>query len=253
MVDALDGNLSGTIWTLILIWPPIAILILRSTVVGVILASLATITIITTAALQLNDLLPTVLDQPRDIFLLSVGMQIIAMIVLVVVNAVISIREQRALAEMHQAQHDLSLQLARVQGLLAEQDRLNTELRSTLEDNQRQREIIREVGAPLLPVQNNTLVMPLVGEFDRRRLADAEARALESLAQTRAQRLLIDLTGLAIVTADVAEGLAELVQAAQLLGTRVALVGVRPEAALTLIQYPMHTVPTFRDLQSALS
>ncbi len=83
---------------------------------------------------------------------------------------------------------DLQTALARVEA----QARL-------LEEIAQQRQVIRELSVPVLPVTDQTLVMPLVGAIDTERLADIQDRALHTLQRARARYLLVDITGVPVV------------------------------------------------------
>lgn len=100
-----------------------------------------------------------------------------------------------------------------------------------------------------------TLVMPLVGALDSARLAQVEEQALERLEASRARRLLLDITGVPSVDAQVAQGLVRVVQAARLLGARATLVGIRPEVAQSIVNLGLDLshIHTESDLQSALA
>ena len=64
-------------------------------------------------------------------------------------------------------------------------------------------------------------------------------------------QLMLDITGVPIVDTQVALGLTQLVQAAQLLGTRVSIVGIRPEVAQALVGLgiSLPNIKTFSTLQ----
>jgi rsbT co-antagonist protein RsbR len=98
-----------------------------------------------------------------------------------------------------------------------------------------QQEVIRDMSVPVLPLLASTLVMPLVGALDSKRLALMQEQALHALEHASARQLILDITGVPIVDTQVAIGLTQLVQAAQLLGTQVSIVGIRPEVAQTLV------------------
>ena len=108
---------------------------------------------------------------------------------------------------------------------------------------------------PVLPVSRDTLVLPIVGTVENERLRDLQAIALGEIQRRRAQRLLLDVTGLSWFDNDVAAGLLRLIDAAQLLGAKVALIGVRPEVAQALVNLGIvfDNVAIYRDLQSALN
>lgn len=142
---------------------------------------------------------------------------------------------------------DLQQALAEVERQMAEQSRL-------LAENERQRELIRGLSMPVLPVSQETLVMPLVGELDAERIAVAQATALQTIDRTDARHLVLDITGMPFVDTTVAAGLMQLVQSARLLGATVTLVGVRPEVAQTIVALgiELSEVTTAADPASAL-
>lgn len=104
-----------------------------------------------------------------------------------------------------------------------------------LAENEQQRDMIREMSVPVLPVSRNTLVMPLIGALDSARLVQIQEQALGRLEATRARCLLLDVTGVPVIDTQVAQGLIRVVQAARLLGAEVILVGIRPEVAQAIV------------------
>jgi anti-anti-sigma factor len=141
----------------------------------------------------------------------------------------------------------LETALNEVQARVIEQERL-------LAENIRQREMIRGLSVPVLPISSHTLVMPLVGELDNARLRLVQEQALQALAHSSARHLVLDITGIPIVDSQIAQGLLEVVQAARLLGAKVVLVGIRPEVAQTIVGLgiDLQGTRTFSDLQTAL-
>ncbi|NNJ12371.1 STAS domain-containing protein [Chloroflexales bacterium ZM16-3] len=123
-----------------------------------------------------------------------------------------------------------------------------------LTENAQQRDFIREMSVPVLPISNDTLVMPLVGALDSARLAHIQEQALGRLESTRARHLLLDITGVPVVDTQVAQGLIRVVQAARLLGALVTLVGIRPEVAQSIVGLgiDLRDIRTHSTLQSAL-
>lgn len=124
-----------------------------------------------------------------------------------------------------------------------------------LEEVTRQKELIARLSLPVLPVAYQTLVIPLIGATDAQRLHDLHAVALQAVEQKRARHLILDLTGVATVEPTLAHYLVQLAQGVQLLGARLALVGVRPEVAQTLVNLDRRDDQfiIYRDLESALT
>lgn len=141
----------------------------------------------------------------------------------------------------------LQAALAEVEGRAAEQSRL-------LDEVEQQRLVIRRLSVPVLPVSRTTLVMPLIGALDGPRLSQVQEQALLAIERLSARRLLLDITGVPVVDRQVAQGLLMVVQAGRLLGASVELIGIRPEAAQSIVALglDLRDMATFSDLQTAL-
>ncbi len=159
---------------------------------------------------------------------------------LATLNATLEAQVAQRTAALQQALHELEQRAAEQARLLAE--------------NEQQRQAIRELSVPVLPIRETTLVMPLVGALDTARLADMQQQALEQIARANARDLFIDVTGVPVIDTQVAKGLIQVVEAARLMGTRVTLVGIRPEVAQTLVTLgiDLRSIRTFSTLQAAL-
>ncbi len=142
---------------------------------------------------------------------------------------------------------DLQTALARVEAQAQEQARL-------LEEIAQQRQAIRELSVPVLPVTDQALVMPLVGAIDTERLADIQDRALHTLQRSQARYLLVDITGVPVVDSQVAQGLLAINAMCRLLGAEMVLIGIRPEVAQTIVGLGMNlsSLRTAADLQTIL-
>lgn len=137
---------------------------------------------------------------------------------------------------------------------LAEVELRAIERQHLLDEIQHQRDAIREMSVPILPVRAGTLVLPLVGALDSERLNDLQAQALAALERSHAKTLLLDITGVPIVDTYVARGIVRTVQAARLLGAEAVLIGVRPEVAQALVTLgvDLGDIRTAANLESAL-
>jgi rsbT co-antagonist protein RsbR len=118
-----------------------------------------------------------------------------------------------------------------------------------------QQAVIRDMSVPILPLLASTFVMPLVGALDSNRLALMQEQALQTLERSSARHLILDITGVPIVDTQVALGLTQLVQAAGLLGTRVSIVGIRPEVAQAIVGLGINLsqISTFSTLQRGIA
>lgn len=98
-----------------------------------------------------------------------------------------------------------------------------------------QEELLRELAAPLIPVTDEVVVMPLLGTMDQTRLDQVMQNLLQGVTALRARRAILDVTGVRRMDATAAGGLIRIARAAQLLGVEVMLTGVRAEMARTLV------------------
>lgn len=99
-----------------------------------------------------------------------------------------------------------------------------------------QRENLRQLGAPIIPLAANTLVMPLVGTLTPERAMLVTETLLEAVTARAAEFVILDVTGVPGVDNDVAEGLLRVAQAVRLLGADVALTGMQPAVARSLVE-----------------
>lgn len=98
-----------------------------------------------------------------------------------------------------------------------------------------QQAMLAELSTPLLTISDTTVVMPLVGVIDSRRVAQIMETLLNGVAARRASTVILDITGVALVDTQVANAFIRASQAVSLLGAQVVLTGIRPEVAQTLV------------------
>ncbi|HEY0171710.1 MAG TPA: PAS domain S-box protein [Pyrinomonadaceae bacterium] len=96
--------------------------------------------------------------------------------------------------------------------------------------------LLEKLSTPLIPLNERVMLMPLVGEMDAGRARRMLEALLRGLAQTRAPAAIIDITGVPVVDAHVAQTLVRAAQAARLLGTEVVLTGIRAGVARSLVR-----------------
>jgi rsbT co-antagonist protein RsbR len=153
-----------------------------------------------------------------------------------------------------QQQQSSLVRLEVVEAARAEAEAARTQLIGQLATIEEQRTVIRELSIPVIPIDDRTMILPLVGALDSTRLQQIQARALHAMERSSARYLVLDITGVPIIDSQVAQGLLAVVQATHLLGARVLLVGIRPEVAQAVVSLGLELsgLATYRDLQSAL-
>ncbi len=109
------------------------------------------------------------------------------------------------------------------------------ELERRIEIIESQAQAIRSMTAPIIQVWDNILVVPVVGELDRERASDMMERLLAELAARQARFVILELTGVEAVDSNTAAMLVRMLSAAELLGVKGLLAGIRPDVAQTLV------------------
>jgi rsbT co-antagonist protein RsbR len=95
---------------------------------------------------------------------------------------------------------------------------------------------IRALATPLIPLAEGLIAMPLVGTIDGARAQQIVETLLRGISDQRARTAIMDITGVKLVDAAVADGLLRAARAARLLGAEVILTGVSPEVARVLVE-----------------
>jgi rsbT co-antagonist protein RsbR len=98
-----------------------------------------------------------------------------------------------------------------------------------------QQEAIRELSMPILQVSADLLVIPIVGMLDTQRARQLIESLLQGIRDRRARGVVLDVTGVPLVDTSVANHLVQAVDAARLMGAVVAITGISPEMAQTMV------------------
>jgi anti-anti-sigma regulatory factor/PAS domain-containing protein len=95
---------------------------------------------------------------------------------------------------------------------------------------------LEELSTPLIPLNAEVVVMPLIGTVDAQRAQQVMTTLLQGVATSRARVAILDITGVRVVDIQVANALIRAAQAVKLLGAEVVLTGIRAEVARTLVE-----------------
>lgn len=94
---------------------------------------------------------------------------------------------------------------------------------------------LRELSTPLIPLDDEVLVMPLIGTLDARRSQEMLENLLTGVSQHGASTVILDITGVPVIDTHVANVLVQATKATRLLGAEVIITGIKPEVAQMLI------------------
>lgn len=99
-----------------------------------------------------------------------------------------------------------------------------------------QRETLRELSTPLIPIASDVVIMPLIGAIDSGRAQMILENLLTGVAALGAETVILDVTGVQVVDDLVANTFIQAARAVQLLGARVILTGIQPPVAQNLVE-----------------
>ncbi|MRX73834.1 STAS domain-containing protein [Bacillus lacus] len=114
--------------------------------------------------------------------------------------------------------------------------------------------LISDLSTPLIPIFNNTIVIPLIGKFEERRASELMDKILTGIKIHHAKYLLLDLTGIKEIDQLTISILKDVIGAVRLLGTKTSLVGISPELSLQMVDMDFNSIYTkcFSTLQHGL-
>ena len=117
-----------------------------------------------------------------------------------------------------------------------------------------QRQAIAELSSPVIPIMQQIIVMPLIGNIDSLRARDITRTLLAGITQHRARVIIVDITGVPLVDSGVAGHLHKTIQAARLKGARVIITGISEAVAETIVDLGIDwsNIETLADLQTGL-
>ncbi|MDW8404119.1 MAG: DICT sensory domain-containing protein, partial [Chloroflexus sp.] len=126
--------------------------------------------------------------------------------------------------------------------IVSHMQRRNDQQRQLMRDmqalNEQQRtleETIAQLAAPVVPLLEGVLLMPLIGNIDSRRAQQVMEHLLTGIAERAADVAIIDITGVPFVDTAVTNYLLQTIRAARLLGTQVIVTGIRAPIAQTMV------------------
>ncbi|WP_437757388.1 STAS domain-containing protein [Sorangium sp. So ce1389] len=153
--------------------------------------------------------------------------------------------------ELKQSEEELRRHSDQLAAAVAER---TAELTQKLRLIDEQQHAIAELSTPVLRLWEGVLALPLIGRIDGDRAARMLDTLLRAIADTSAEQVLLDVTGVPDMDQDAASHLSAAARAAALLGARCVIVGLSARAARTLVELGLdfEGVARFANLQEGL-
>jgi len=135
---------------------------------------------------------------------------------------------------------DLAVALERLRKEVDERRAAEDALRRTEHENffliAEQRKTIAAMSTPIIQVWKGILTVPIVGQIGAARAATLMPQLLDAIVTRSATHAILDLTGVENVDAETADHILRIVQAAELLGAKAIVSGIRPQVAQTIVE-----------------
>lgn len=115
---------------------------------------------------------------------------------------------------------------------------LNQRMEGQITQQQHLLDLVASLEAPISPLADGMLFVPLVGALDQRRIQMLTERVLQKASQQRTRIVILDIAGVSDVDHNVAQGLIAIAQALRLLGCRAIISGISANVAIVLADMP---------------
>ncbi|WP_046174176.1 STAS domain-containing protein [Domibacillus indicus] len=116
------------------------------------------------------------------------------------------------------------------------------------------RKELAALSAPVIPVKDGIVVLPLVGMIDRYRADYIIEQVVPKIAEMDVNYVIADFSGIYTITAETAEYLHQIGSMLKLMGIQVLTTGLRPELAQIMVssQIDLAALHTFANVKKAL-
>lgn len=202
---------------------------------------------------------------PGDLTIVAVALFVLVLLVVATIIASFGPVLRQSLIRTLSREQELNLLRASLETTINERtadlqkalhavEQREAQLQQTLIELRTSQETIRELSAPVLPILPGVLVTPLIGAIDEARAQVFVSNVLHAIERERARYVIFDITGVPLVDTQVARTILQAADAARLLGAQVAVVGIRPEVAQTMVGLgvALKQMHTFANLQQAI-
>jgi rsbT co-antagonist protein RsbR len=98
-----------------------------------------------------------------------------------------------------------------------------------------QRQLVENLSVPIIPITSSVCILPLIGTVDSSRTGILEEKVLTEIGRLRIQTLIIDLSGIADMEADVIDHLMKIIDGTSMMGCNSVITGLRAEVVKKMI------------------
>ncbi|WP_462408789.1 ATP-binding protein [Neobacillus sp. Marseille-QA0830] len=100
---------------------------------------------------------------------------------------------------------------------------------------EKQHKLVEHLSVPIIPLNEEICILPLIGTIDDRRIMTIQDRALAEIETNHIHTLIIDLSGVAYIDTNAANDLVKVIDGISIMGCKTILTGLRAELVKSLI------------------
>ncbi|WP_042223739.1 STAS domain-containing protein [Oceanobacillus manasiensis] len=120
---------------------------------------------------------------------------------------------------------------------------------------EKERKLVENLSVPIIPITNNTSILPLIGTIDTYRAGIIEEKVLMEIGKNHVEKLLMDLSGIAEMDKEAIHYFLKLLDGISMMGCETTITGLRPDIVREIIAFDVsfgEKVKTTGNLQQAL-
>lgn len=107
--------------------------------------------------------------------------------------------------------------------------------KQTKEMNKKNQQMITELSSPVVPIEKDMAILPLIGEFDFERSDHILTHVIPKISDLRIKTLIIDFSGIATIDGEIAARIFNIHKVLNLIGIETILTGIRADLAIDVI------------------
>lgn len=118
-----------------------------------------------------------------------------------------------------------------------------------------QRQLVENLSVPVIPITSTISILPLIGAVDSFRNSILEEKVLTEVGRLRIQTLIMDLSGIADMEAEVIDHLMKTIDGSSMMGCRTIITGLRADVVRKMLTLGIKfdkDIKTYGTLQQAL-
>lgn len=97
-----------------------------------------------------------------------------------------------------------------------------------------QRDLVENLSVPIIPITPTVCILPIIGSIDYYRAKVMEEKVLTEVGRLHIQTLMMDLSGIAVMEAQVIDELKKIIDGAAMMGCTTVITGLRPDVVRSM-------------------